>query len=849
MSQQAALQRPLSILLALLVILRMEGSGFSSNDADHGLMEIHPILEDFANVEPFSVTLFGHTVNNSRGGTLIKIKVQENEGKDVHGTFHETIIDWDAPSWPRLEHDETHFQTSVKVYLDFQQHDDSHDLHAAVDGETDMVAAIFAQRYPQGVFDDGNDCLSIHRSTSEKDYFNIDDDLHLGSEALERHLQPSNSSPSLRSSFPSLNFNELHFFSYSGCFLQEHNAGQFPTDEPKHNLTDGIEAGPLLLFEPSDNDCMESDPDSRHCGGGRCGILSHYNEFMTQTTQHIPGTSTVSWGPMNTICVLPESYEAKTILVVNKRPSIQASVEQWGKMLRNEHMGSPHRRIHDLDYTTKFLGYSTDNGAYYYYNKEQDHPFTHNMEETMTCVSQYAKALGIPYRYWLLDSWWYYKSNDKIRAVTDWTPRPDVFPHGLHALYNTTRLFVQAHNRMWARDNVYVDEYTFVKSDSRALSLPTEYRFWRDLFQNATDWGLVVYEQDWLNIQFERQSQAFTNATLMRHWLLQMGRAAQDSGIAIQYCMPLARHILQSVEIPAVTQVRASGDYYPRVDFQWNIGITSLLYKALDLRPSKDSAWSISEQPGNPYDGAKEAFPEFQAMILAMSTGPVAFSDKIEYSNTTLILRTCRQDGVLLQPSQPLIPIHDWFYQQTQATPSFTGHVQESVMKVNGLPPYRIILALNLTKDMYLDTMQLTRFDTNNMEWVVYDASLSSIVQAYPRIALRASTTMNLDDYQLYFVGPMIENWSLLGERHKFVPLSSSRFLSVEAGALSMRMVLEGSEGEVVEIVYVCRNEKSKEISIYSRNVTIPPSGLSDVVLERKTACLPFHDEVALRNS
>ena len=39
------------------------------------------------------------------------------------------------------------------------------------------------------------------------------------------------------------------------------------------------------------------------------------------------------------------------------------------------------------------------------------------------------------------------------------------------------------------------------------------------------------------------------------NWLNQMGLGAEKNGITIQYCMSLSRHILQSLAIPAVTQV------------------------------------------------------------------------------------------------------------------------------------------------------------------------------------------------------------------------------------------------------------------------------------------------------
>ena len=39
-----------------------------------------------------------------------------------------------------------------------------------------------------------------------------------------------------------------------------------------------------------------------------------------------------------------------------------------------------------------------------------------------------------------------------------------------------------------------------------------------------------------------------------RDWLRQMGNGARKNGMTIQYCMSQARHMLQSLEIPVVTQ-------------------------------------------------------------------------------------------------------------------------------------------------------------------------------------------------------------------------------------------------------------------------------------------------------
>ncbi len=54
--------------------------------------------------------------------------------------------------------------------------------------------------------------------------------------------------------------------------------------------------------------------------------------------------------------------------------------------------------------------------------------------------------------------------------------------------------------------------------------------------------------------------------------------------------MSHVRHVLQSVELYAITNARASGDYHPG-NTQWNIGTSSILAHAVGIAPSKDNYW------------------------------------------------------------------------------------------------------------------------------------------------------------------------------------------------------------------------------------------------------------------
>ena len=73
---------------------------------------------------------------------------------------------------------------------------------------------------------------------------------------------------------------------------------------------------------------------------------------------------------------------------------------------------------------------------------------------------------------------------------------------------------------------------------------------------------------------------------------MQMGAAANKSGMTIQYCMAYPRHVLQSVEIAAVSHFRASGDYHGdsaiNSGSQWQVGHSSIV--------APRSRWAVQRQ-------------------------------------------------------------------------------------------------------------------------------------------------------------------------------------------------------------------------------------------------------------
>ncbi|UJR07070.1 hypothetical protein I4U23_011358 [Adineta vaga] len=461
----------------------------------------------------------------------------------------------------------------------------------------------------------------------------------------------------VRTVFPSFHIEQIDEKDQRGYFTFE---GGMSGDDEKHAgrwnpsntiIKSGITAGPLVLFNLTQQ------------GQGDLLILSPFSQFMSSSFSQTKN-NTLEYGVMGSIISIPSNY-THSMMVFYSANGINTGFREWGKMMQTEYNRTQKYRSSDL--TINYLGYYTDNGAYYYYNTEKGL----NYEETIVNIRH---NISLPIHYLQIDSWWYYKGQGD--GVSQWIARPDIFPDGLINLHRRLEnLPLAAHNRYWSYDTVYKQNYSFILDKNNQTSLPSgNDSFWIDLLSEAHEWGLILYEQDWLDHQTMNFLPLLTDINLGQQWLSSMGKAADQLGINIQYCMSLPRHILSALQVSRVTQARISTDYKFHLEGQaqqWAIGITSMLVDAIGLAPFKDVFWSTSIEPDAPYkSNPKEILPEREALIATLSTGPVSPGDAINYTNRDLIMKCCRPDGLILKPDRPLTMINrlisDWaFYNGT----------------------------------------------------------------------------------------------------------------------------------------------------------------------------------------
>ena len=109
------------------------------------------------------------------------------------------------------------------------------------------------------------------------------------------------------------------------------------------------------------------------------------------------------------------------------------------------------------------------------------------------------------------------------------------------------------------------------------------------------------------------------------------------------------------------------------------------------------------KQPGPYLPDTHEPWNRLQAVVLALSNGPIAFGDQIGYSNKTLIMRWCNEDGLLLRPDVPATNIDRFFTRMAwrDKLDGPNGEVWTSKSKI-GYLTYVYVFAVELLDEFLL---------------------------------------------------------------------------------------------------------------------------------------------------
>eukprot|EP00026_Physarum_polycephalum_P002700 Phypoly_transcript_02708.p1 GENE.Phypoly_transcript_02708~~Phypoly_transcript_02708.p1 ORF type:complete len:605 (+),score=75.81 Phypoly_transcript_02708:816-2630(+) len=584
--------------------------------------------------------------------------------------------------------------------------------------------------------------------------------------------------------------------------------GMFPD-----NYIGGYQAGPLVLFDNSLNSL----------------VMSPLTYFLSSITNLNSTDNRLITGVQGKVLEIPAGYGFDYVLSLDQ--GLNTAMMSWGDIMLARY--GKERLPPTISTVVQYLGYSTT--AYYFYNPISGNESYGNYEETLLDFNAYSKQLGIPYRYYLLDSWWY-GEYDIYNGVWMWEDNHELlaqrFPHGLEWLRDTLGVPFSCHMGKWVSDSPYIKNESYGFVVEKQWAVPTSIEFWDYIFGNASGWGLNTIKQDHINEQLLDMNATMADVTTARLWLLNEGKGAYHHGINIEYCMDFTSVLLTSLENPTATHSRAGGDYLPGgASTQWKIGVTSIFLWAIGLYPDKDTFYTTTTEMVNntkaPFHNFKEPYPVTHAIAASLSAGPITPSDGIGGTDKTLVMRMCASDGLLLKPDRPAINIDSTWIQRT-----FGGNIGpqgDVITSYTQIGPFtwhfifgaQLTASYNfLTSDLLLPfSGQYVAFlfnstDDKDIKLVNFDTSTP--------LQIPAGSTYG--DAYYWIASPVLDNgWVFLGETDKYITVSKQRFKSVTTTNSNVQIELAGEPGEQVTLSFVPPHSMTAQIY----QCTISPSGFS----------------------
>lgn len=525
--------------------------------------------------------------------------------------------------------------------------------------------------------------------------------------------------------------------------------------------------------------------------------MAVFSPLSSPKAQHMAhGASWFGAGIKATVSLIPAGWKQSFLLTA--ADGINDGMMAWGdRMLK--FTGKARADMY-LDATHSTIGFWTDNGGYYHY-ATGNKTYGRTYEEVLPRVKAYHDSIGVPFGHWQFDSWFYPKDGGVNPgggggAVTNWTADPKIFPSGMAAIQRQLGVPIVMHNRQWSVHSDYIQHEPFRWYKDVKAAVPEDpHAFFGWFFQQQEGWGLSMYEQDWMCTEYDDVGALQTNISLADLWLEGMADGAAASGRTVQYCMPYAHDVLASARHAAVTNIRATGDYF-HSDNQWAIGGTAMLYWALGKLPFKDGFYSSTNKQIGGQTVGPETNPDREALMATLSCAMVGPMDGIGLLNASRVMTSCRKDGLILKPDRPVMTSDVCFLAADPAC--HTYHTFTDILFTNATAKISRAHYIFSDDGHAPITAQMLYHPTAPLSKYLYYNWYSGRVGKFEA---DNAFEPGYEGHTYVVVVPLLSNgWALLGDVDKYVPLARKRVKSASVEGSGLRVTVAGVAGETVTI-------------------------------------------------
>jgi hypothetical protein len=525
---------------------------------------------------------------------------------------------------------------------------------------------------------------------------------------------------------------------------------------------------------------------------GRALLLAPLDAFHEQTVGLNGGTLRCGWhGDLDSV---PAGFSTDLAVLAGDGP--RDCLDRWGRLLLDRAGTTRPGRWPDA------LGsrpsYWTDNGSAYWYRTEPGHDPAGSVVTAVAAL----RASDVPIGAVQLDSWFYphtelrpFDTDEWVvppTAMTAWEERDDVLPEGISSLRE--RLGsppLVAHIRHLSSDAPIAAEVpVYADGPYAAPATPEAYERWLD---QCLSWGVETLEHDWLVEVFFGVRGLRERPGRARAWQEGIDQAARERGITLQWCMATPADFAQTTTLTQVTSVRTCGDhgYIATAGQLWTwFCTTNALARALGLMPFKDVFRADPEVAGD--NGEPEA------LLSALSTGPVGLGDRVGRMDPALARRTCRADGILIKPHTPIAATDE----SMLAAPAFNSALLVAECFSDhpaGRWSYVVAMHGNPGEDEIDGVVAFEQLGESapDGDVVVWDVRARTATRSGPEG--RWPVRLNHEGWAHLVLAPVLPGGlAVIGDTSKFVPAGDAR-LEISAVTGGADLVVKGA-GETVTV-------------------------------------------------
>ncbi|XP_065187907.1 uncharacterized protein LOC135818451 [Sycon ciliatum] len=594
-------------------------------------------------------------------------------------------------------------------------------------------------------------------------------------------------------------------------------------------------------------------------------ILSYFDHFMSssQTNQRYNGEK-VDWIPgiSQSVKSLPAGF-SHTFVVFHGTRGLTQTMHDYGQFMQSTHSPTGKLERHQ-DITLDFLGYQTDNGAMYCFCYEGS-----GCVKTLLDLKAYLDSIEVPLGYLSHQGEWWKSSFSSPWCVTDWTPNAAYAGMSVADFRQKFGTPLQLYAPFFCNDTVYARDnggnFSMINSSSalprcgnyhfRLVAPNSSAEFYNEFFKLGKSMGMESFEIDFMNQNYICVPDLIESVAAVEMWMDGLHQAALQQQIPMQWCMTTPTHALASLYYPTVTNFRASVDY--KGGTSYHIGLSSILIWAVGAAPSKDTFWTTDNMPlatqtggcstsGCPVDHSNASL-ELHTILAVLSTGPVGFSDAVGMTNRSLLMRTCQENGRLLQPAKAVTSI-DAIMSKTR---QFHGNIYSTYCGNESRALAYLVVSFSMRNSWNLTTADLwspsgivlpaARQASSNLlvyrlRWndppcldgkqaseCVKSVSMRGISENDVLCTIPAIPGPDIVPC-LTTVWPIVcaNGWLLLGELTKYVPLAASRFPAMySCTADGLVATVLGSAKEVVSVTALGPQNGVAASIVYVKHITI----------------------------